>query len=91
LGISKAPFAPGVPESDLKDPSDCGTSAATKEPMMLQLKGTLVELLSFHNVSVRLMRMVPEGVTAQDCVADAVPGAVAVTVKQSRVSNSVVE
>ncbi len=29
----------------------------------------------------RLMRMVPDGVTAQDCVADAAPEAVAVTVK----------
>ena len=28
-----------------------------------------------------LMRMVPDGVTAQDCVADGVPGAFAVTVK----------
>lgn len=28
-----------------------------------------------------LMRMVPEGVTAQDCVADAPPETVAVTVK----------
>lgn len=27
------------------------------------------------------MRMVPDGVTVQDCVADALPGAVAVTVK----------
>ena len=29
----------------------------------------------------RLMRMVPDGVTAQDCVADAPPDAVAVMVK----------
>jgi hypothetical protein len=41
----------------------------------------VVEPLSFHNVSIRLMRMVPAGVTVQDCVADAPPEAVAVTVK----------
>jgi hypothetical protein len=48
--------------------------------MILQSKGLFVEPLSFHNVSIRLMRMVPDGVTAQDCVADA-PDAFAVTVK----------
>jgi hypothetical protein len=47
----------------------------------LQSKGTLVEPFSFHNVSIRLMRMVPDGVTAQDCVADVPPEAVAATVK----------
>ena len=49
--------------------------------MILQSKGLFVEPLSFHNVSIRLMRMVPDGVTAQDCVADAPPDAFAVTVK----------
>jgi hypothetical protein len=29
LGISKVPLAPAVPERDWKEPSDCGTSAAT--------------------------------------------------------------
>jgi len=81
LGISKAPFAPAVPESDLKEPSGCGTSAATEELMGLQSKGLLVEPLSFHNVSMRLMLTVPDGVTVQDCVADALPDAVAVTMK----------
>jgi hypothetical protein len=49
--------------------------------MILQSKGLFVEPLSFHNVSIRLMRMVPDGVTAQDCVADAPPDAFEVTVK----------
>ncbi len=49
--------------------------------MTLQSKGLCVEPLSFHNVSIRLMRIVPDGVTAQDCVADAPPEAIAVTVK----------
>jgi hypothetical protein len=49
--------------------------------MTLQLKGTLVEPFSFHNVSTWLTRIVPDGVTAQDCVADAPPDAFAVTVK----------
>jgi hypothetical protein len=48
---------------------------------MLQSKGLFVEPLSFHNVSMRLMRMAPDGVTTQDCVADAPPDAFAVTVK----------
>jgi hypothetical protein len=48
--------------------------------MGLQSKGFVVEPVSFHNVSMRLMRMVPDGVTVQDCVADAPPDAVAVTV-----------
>ena len=34
-----------------------------------------------HNVSMRLMRIVPDGVTVQDCVADGPPEAFAVTVK----------
>lgn len=51
------------------------------ELMGLQSNGFVVEPLSFHNVSTWLMRMVPDGVTVQDCVADALPGAVAVTVK----------
>jgi hypothetical protein len=49
--------------------------------MGLQSKGLLVEPLSFHNVSMWLMRIVPDGVTVQDCVADVLPDAVAVTVK----------
>jgi hypothetical protein len=81
LGISKVPFAPVVPESDLKEPSGCGTSAATSGLRRLQSKGLLVEPLSLHSVSIWLMRMVPEGVTVQDCVADAPPDAVAVAVK----------
>ena len=81
MGISKAPLVPAVPESDLNEPSGCGTSAATYELRRFQSKGVFVEPLSFHNVSMRLMRMVPDGVTAQDCVADAPPEAVAVTVK----------
>lgn len=51
--------------------------------MELQSKGLLVEPVSFHNVSMLLIRMVPDGVTVQDCVADAPPDAVAVTVKLS--------
>ena len=72
---------PAVPESDLKEPSGCGTSAATYELRRFQSKGAFVEPVSFHSVSMWLMRMVPDGVTAQDCVADAPPEAVAVTVK----------
>jgi hypothetical protein len=49
--------------------------------MELQSKGLFVELFSFHNVSMRLMRTVPDGVTVQDWVADVTPEAVAVTVK----------
>jgi hypothetical protein len=49
--------------------------------MGLQSKGRLVEPLSFHNVSIWLMRIVPDGVTVQDCVADSPPDAVAVTMK----------
>ena len=81
MGISKSPFAPTVPESDLKEPSGCGTSAATEELMGLQSKGLLVEPLSLQRVSMWLMRIVPDGVTVQDCVADAPPDAVAVTMK----------
>jgi hypothetical protein len=51
--------------------------------MGLQSKGIFVVPLSLHSVSMRLMRMVPNGVTVQDCVADAPPEAVAVTVKLS--------
>src|SRR6202012_2777408 len=81
LGISKVPLAPAVPERDWKEPSGCGTSAATWKVTTLQSKGTLVEPLSFHNVSIRLMRMVPDGVTDQDCVAEVPSEAVAITVK----------
>jgi hypothetical protein len=75
------PLGPAVPESDWKVPSGFGTSAATDELMVLQSNGLVVEPFSFHTVSIRLMWTVPDGVTVQDCVADALPGAVAVTVK----------
>ncbi len=65
----------------MKEPSGCGTSAATEKSTRLQSKGVVVEPLSLHKVSIWLMRMVPDGVTAQDCVADAPLVAVAVTVK----------
>src|ERR1700682_3618621 len=75
-------MAPEVPESDMKGPSGCGTSAATKELSGPKSKVLVVlEPLSFHNVLTQLMRMVPAGVTVQDCVADAPPDAAAVTVK----------
>src|SRR5207249_3715512 len=75
------PLAPAVPVRAWKEPSGCGTSAAMTELTGLQSKGRLVEPFAFHKVSTRLMRMVPEGVTAQDCVADGAPDAFAVTVK----------
>jgi hypothetical protein len=49
--------------------------------MGLQSNGFVVEPFSFHRVSMWLMWTVPDGVTVQDCVADALPGAIAVTVK----------
>jgi hypothetical protein len=49
--------------------------------MTLQLKGTLIEPFSVHNVSMWLTRIVPDGVTPQDCVADGPPDEFAVTVK----------
>ena len=49
--------------------------------MELQSKGLFVELLSFHSVSMRLMRTVPDGVTVQDCIADVPPDTTAVATK----------
>lgn len=65
----------------MKEPSDCGTSAVRNETTGLQSKAFFVDPLLFHKVSTWLTRIVPFGVTDQDCVADGPPDAIAVTVK----------